>query len=250
MIIGITGNIGSGKDLIANLIMFHKVCEKYKLQKSLRDELFEKHIINKETFRENKGDWEIKKFAWKLKQICALLVGCKPEDFESIDFKNSTLPIEFQSIDNEYAEKNPDWAKKESMRTYRWLLQVVGTEAMRSNVHKDIWINSLFADYKQLEKEGVELVADGKTHTTYLESSVKFPNWIISDVRFLNESMSIKKRKGYVVKVIRPSIGANTSEHASEVELMQIIPDWVIKNDDTIQHLYSQVIEFLDYFKI
>ena len=63
MIIGINGRIGSGKDTVGNLI---------------KD-------INCE------NNWEIKKFAAKLKETASLLTGIPVEKFENQDFKNTFL---------------------------------------------------------------------------------------------------------------------------------------------------------------
>jgi uridine kinase len=87
MLIGITGNIWSGKDTVAKMIQF------YFGQKSSTEYFnslgIEKFLKYYETSEYNsvcsacENYFEIKKFAGKLKQIAALLIGCKPEDFES-----------------------------------------------------------------------------------------------------------------------------------------------------------------------
>ena len=101
MIISITGKIGSGKDTIADIIIQHTPYH----------------------------DWEIKKFAGKLKVIAEILSGVPKINFEDQEFKKQDM--------------GPEWGM-----TYRDLLQKLGTEAMRNGLHENVWVNALFADYK------------------------------------------------------------------------------------------------------
>jgi hypothetical protein len=103
MIIGINGKIGSGKDTIGDIIQ--KIC-----------------ITN------DGPEFEVKKFAGKLKQIASLLTGIPVEKFEDQEFKKLDM--------------NPEWGM-----TYREFLQNLGTEAMRDGLHTNVWVNALFADY-------------------------------------------------------------------------------------------------------
>jgi hypothetical protein len=105
MIIGISGRAGSGKDLTAEYLKYWLECHpKY-----------------------GKHTWQIKKFAYKLKQLCAIITGLTPEDFENREVKET------------YSDK---WGM-----TFRELLQRVGTEAMRNVIHKDVWVKALFSEY-------------------------------------------------------------------------------------------------------
>ena len=63
--------------------------------------------------------WEIKKFASGVKLIASILTGHKVQDFESQEFKNAKL--------------GPEW----NDMTVRDMLQKIGTEAMRDNLHPD-----------------------------------------------------------------------------------------------------------------
>jgi len=102
-IIGISGRIGSGKDTVGEIIK--KLC------------------------LTNKGpEFEIKKFAGKLKTIASLLTGIPIEKWEDQEFKNLEMP--------------EGWNM-----TYRTFLQKLGTEGMRIGVHENVWCNALFSDY-------------------------------------------------------------------------------------------------------
>lgn len=131
--------------------------------------------------------WQIKKFADKLKEIAALLIGAKREDFESEAFKNSYLPEEWDTSGFHYY--NSTWHHR---MTVRELLQKLGTEAIRDNIHKNAWVNALFADYVPEEKNYIG-------HGDYTEGEM--PKWIITDVRFPNEAQAIKDRGGLMFRM-------------------------------------------------
>lgn len=220
-IISITGKIGSGKDTVAKMIQYATFCKNHPEEyiHTLQEFLDGNDIYNSDysygeltewKISEDSG-WKIKKFAGKLKQISAILLGCNESDFESQEFKDSLLPKEWQS--------NFKIIRGGTKFTYRWFLQTLGTEALRNNVHNEIWINALFADYN--------------------ENS----NWIISDLRFLNEALAVKQRNGVIIKVIR---GESQNNHISETELLSIKCDYVIDNNGTIEELYEKVCNILN----
>lgn len=160
MIIGVSGKIGSGKDTIGTII------------RCLTSDIIDNETII-EVLKDNDEQWnpskptrfQIKKFAYKLKQIVSLLTGCRIEDLENQEFKNKELGEEWnyyittltdsdgkvqmvRSTPTEEAKIMLPFPNRIKPYTYRELLQRVGTEAMRNMIHQDVWINALFADYK------------------------------------------------------------------------------------------------------
>lgn len=138
------------------------------------------------------SDWEIKKFADKLKDILCILLGCTRHDLESEDFKNTIVSEEwwyYQYGDGEtmvpYLESKHDKEDDALLARYlvrptpRMILQFLGTELMRNQLHPNVWVNATFADYDD-------------------------DNWVVTDVRFNNEVRSIKGRGGLLINVIRP----------------------------------------------
>src|SRR5687768_7996523 len=141
MIIGICGKMGSGKDTLGEIIR--------DLTKEMNNLSFSSGYVY---------TWEIKKFAGKLKQIASLILGVPVEKFESQEFKATSL--------------GPQWDNM----TGREFLQKLGTDACRTNIHTNIWVNALFADYNP------------KGYWPEAAWPGEIPNWIITDCRFPNEA--------------------------------------------------------------
>jgi len=180
MIISITGRIGSGKDTVAEIIQsispYH--------------------------------NWEVKKFAGKLKEIAELLTGVPKINFEDQEFKKQTM--------------SDQWGM-----TYRDFLQKLGTEAMRNGLHENVWVNALFSDYTPFESQ--------------------LPNWIITDTRFPNELQAAKLHKAITIKVIRDSGNTIGTLHSSETALDDFTEwDYIIDNNGTIEDLKAKVISILE----
>jgi hypothetical protein len=216
MLIGISGNIASGKDTVVKIWQSFDRIYNYIIHfdKKRLDiigvKAFNFHndvkLIEKWLIRNEKipiiFEWEHKKFATKLKQICAILFNCDVADFESLDFKNSFLPEE--------------WQTNESKKTYRYALQTIGTNLFREMWNKNTWVISTLSEYKPTDK------------------------WIISDARFKNELDAIKSSGGYVIKIERGE--KTTSTHTSETELNEYSNwDFMIDNNKDFPHLIEQV---------
>lgn len=199
--------------------------------------------------------WQIKKFADKLKEIAALLIGAKREDFESEAFKNSYLPEEWDTSGFHYY--NSTWHHR---MTVRELLQKLGTEAIRDNIHKNAWVNALFADYVPEEKNYIG-------HGDYTEGEM--PKWIITDVRFPNEAQAIKNRGGIILRMTTAVKGAdnfprrlvhseegslvtsNWPTHLSEIALDNYSDfDKLINNSSSLSDLFEQAKYIVEKYKL
>ena len=218
-IIAISGKMGSGKDTVGKLIQYHIV--KKNLPSLDTSVIFEEYkqfsrILNAVSY------WEIKKFAGKLKQLCSTILGCSIEDFESEEFKQKELGPEWDFESESFVESGV-YSKTVNKMTVRKLMQLLGTDSFRNNVHPNIWVNSLFTDYSESD------------------------NWIITDCRFINEAQEIKRRGGIIVRVERTS-GAE-KVHSSENELDSWEFDHVIDNNGTIEELSEKVLAFLKKYE-
>lgn len=229
MIIGISGKIKSGKDAIGKIIQM--------LAQGINSNTQIAEYVNKTDITDS--DWEIKKFADKLKDIVCLLINCTREELEDRDFKEKELGEEwwyytdslFNSADSEqnlYSYSKYHRQLKNDLNFYiikltpREILQLLGTEAGREIIHPNIWVNALFSKYT--------------------ESS----NWIITDVRFPNEIQAIKDRGGIVIRVERDDLlrlgYLDKNAHTSETALDNYKDwDYTIKNNDTIEELINKI---------
>lgn len=113
--------------------------------------------------------------------------------------------------------------------TPRYILQRVGTECMRDGYDKSIWVRSL---ERQVTQPG---------------------NWVITDVRFVNEAEAVKRWGGNVFRIDRPGVGVTggIDKHPSEVE-MDVYHEWdaIIKNDGTFEKLYKIIDEVVKHVAI
>jgi len=162
MIIAIGGRMGSGKNTVCDIIQ--DLCKKH-----------------------NGPSFEQKAFAGKLKQTASLLTGISVEKFEDQEFKMINLSDDWSSL------QQSGRSKVLLPMTVRTFLQKLGTEAMREGLHTNVWVNALFADYKDV------YIGDwGQGNHMYEK-----PKWIITDMRFPNELEAIVERKGITIRVVR-----------------------------------------------
>jgi hypothetical protein len=167
MILGINGYARSGKDTVGQII------------KDLQPE----------------KNWEIKKFAGKLKQIASLLTNIPEEKMEDAYFKTQALSSEWWTPCDEGLQP----------MTGREFLQKLGTDALRNGLHTNVWVNALMSEHS------------------------KNKNWVVTDVRFPNEAEIIKAKKGVIIRIDRPGVKA-VNNHASETGLDNWNFDYKIAN--------------------
>lgn len=171
MLLGINGYIGSGKDTVGKIIQYLTFPEDYYKKPSTFEEYYkictQDGAIPLGPNMIKLPNWQIKKFAGKLKQIAGILTGIHVEKFEDQEFKKT--------------EMDDVWAINGMPITIRQFLQRLGTEAIRDNLHSNAWVNALLADYKD-------------------------DNWIITDLRFPNEFAALKRKDAILIRVVRPGL--------------------------------------------
>jgi hypothetical protein len=231
-IIGLSAQLQNGKDTVAALIL-------------------------KLTSDENKSTkWSTRRFAGKLKEMTAIVLGCSVDQLEDINFKNKPLSEDWRRwYFTHYklkTESNPegrvspyfsnendalDYKSKldeqvngsimvNELLTPRLILQLLGTEGGRDVIHPNIWVNATLGDLTENDFS------------------------IITDTRFPNEVQGIKRKKGIVVRITRPSI-VSTSTHPSETSLNNYTDwDYVIVNDGTMEELEEKVKQMLVHFNL
>lgn len=262
MIISVTGRIGHGKDTVGSIIQYlTSECSKKKGKHYRTYEEFLKHKDGNNDFQNwYYSDWEIKKWAGKLKVVASLLTGIPIEKFEDQEFKEKTLlGPEWGTVKPNPLNAIAPFADIEfnNLMSVRDLLQKLGTEAVRNGLHPNAWVNALMSDY-----HGADL-GEWKGEKVYGES---LPNWIITDTRFPNEYEEMIKKDALTIKVVKPCSlcsGVNhhkmscpkmksavLHEHESENSLDGFHFDYEITNDGSIEDLIKKVKKVLKREKL
>lgn len=259
-LIGISGKIGSGKDTVGKIIQY--LTSGYDISNKTFDEF--NHINTRRNDYPLYLDWQIKKFADKLKQIVSILTGIPIEDLEKEEVKNRILgeewtkyyyisinghkSIYYNTYDEalKYCPKSFNMIEKEEL-TVRKLLQQIGTDAMRNVIHPNIWVNALMSGYTPKICSGVVHCALASKYNISCWNCPEYPNWIITDVRFPNETKAIKDRCGIIIRINREDItGQNKlNTHTSETALDDYQFDYIIDNFGTLKELIDKVEEIL-----
>jgi len=306
-LIGINGGIACGKDTLAQLIQY--LIYRKDSDKDSKLLSFEFQGLSKDSIDliSRSQPWVIRKFADKLKDIVCMLIGCTREQLEDQEFKNIELGEEWWYYKSEvglYPYNTPHEANKKLpliKLTPRLILQLLGTEGGRNVIHPNIWVNSLFSEYKPQPKGSAHDLKNWSELYTHKEcknckkqysgwkrqrlckeciedDSIQFyPNWLITDMRFINEMSAIKSRGGITIKINRPMSlrfhdlwvtykettndlnednflswlkeydlnRYNVLTHPSETSLQNETFDYVIDNDGTLADLIGKVRQIL-----
>ena len=210
------------------------------------------------------NNWQVKSFAYKLKQVVSLLTGISVQDLEKEEVKQMRLSDwvvwKLSWLDNygggiDLFSDEASALKEQQKRidegcfyvgseqvvpTVRSMLQLLGTDLLRNQLHPDVWVNALFANYVPVQGVGLE------NHTW---DKPKLQNWLIPDTRFPNECQAIEQRGGIVVRVERLGLESK-STHISETNLDNHVFAYTLFNDKDIPYLVGQVKMMLKQFKI
>lgn len=251
-IIGISGKLSSGKDTVGVIIQF-LITNSIRVKRGAAPVSWTAYtdpknigVVNSRNWDES--GWEIKKFAYKLKQMVSLMIGIPINDLEKEEVKHSVLGSDwgYNSILGLSTFGN-------GQMTVRELLQKFGTNAVRNHVHENAWVNALFVDYK----DASSLTSNNCFRVDVVGEAVgEFPNWLITDVRFPNEYKAIENRGGLNIRVNRPNhpeqprrVGGTDSqpsvigkiEHPSERALDNYKFNYTIDNNGTLEDLIEKV---------
>lgn len=142
----------------------------------------------------------------------------------------------------------------------RIMLQTLGTEWGRT-LSPDVWVNAMIRSAKKILGEDGSMIPykyDPAAGPVKLSSRKGFQlptGVVVSDIRFENEFKRIHEVGGAVMRVIRPDTDGKAatigiSGHASEAQDFDLSNfDFVLNNDRTLQDLYSSVDTYMLIFK-
>lgn len=286
-LIGISGRIGHGKDTVGNIIQIltalphltdtgvksflgREIDSPYKIKKfadKLKDMVClligcSREQLECREFKEKElGEewWYWKYLLHDTKSNCFTGEVIKdtlgrPKRFPLLNYRGEQ-EWKFISDISQFSEKDKEYHNVSQVKlTPRLLLQLLGTECGRQIIHPNIWVNSLFAEYKTKK---IDIPFGSGTRTEKFE-----PKWIITDLRFPNEFEAVKDRGGITIRVNREikhqveSLGGRTNvpkgyfptnQHPSETALdNETRWDYVIDNNSTIEDLIKKVREILN----
>jgi hypothetical protein len=129
------------------------------------------------------------------------------------------------------------YEKAKAFEDVRIYLQRLGTEAVRSVLGDNTWLN--LADKRMFDTWWQRDLAAAGGDVNHVDPNAKPMDFVLSDTRFENEARHILSRGGFVLRVSRPGIG-NASGHVSEAG----IPDECVTMDitaDSVEDLQRQV---------
>jgi hypothetical protein len=212
------------------------------------------YALNYPDGKEFTGEWEMVSFAAPLKRSVEAIMGLPCGAADNRGFRKEILP-------------GFDFTLAKFLQDYGQL--------MRDKFGQDFWIRTLFKHFTSAEGTSTS------TSTATSTATPKRPKWIISDVRYPNESEAIKRSGGIVLKIecndealarheassISPilapssisSFGGGSSsamadgrdpKHSSETSLDGVLHDRVITNNGSIEELRKEVRKVLKEFKI
>lgn len=243
-IIGISGKIGSGKDLSGLMIQY--LTSEYRKVYHF-DEWYER--VTKHGSQTH-SPFINKKFADKLKDIACMILNCTREQLEDRVFKETPLGEEWWKYKvgkSEFLYEGEESMLKHSKSselvktTPRLLLQLLGTECGRQILHPNIWLNSLMSEYVEVDKNRIAK-DDGGGMISKKEYYKAFPDWVITDIRFPNEADAVLAKGGIVLRIERPKKTSSEKEHESETALdnYQKFTD-IIQNNSTKESLLEKL---------
>lgn len=229
MIIGISGKIGSGKDLVGQMVQYIGQVEgggtAYLFEETVMDNIVDT----------NGWTWQGKKFADALKDNVCNLLGCTRKQLEDRDYKEKELGEEwwyYQHADGIkpygfWTGMDKSIAERFLVKpTPRLILQRLGTEGVRDVIHPNAWVNAAMAGYSEDK------------------------NVVFTDMRFPNELNAVASRGGITIRVVRGD--GDTGDHPSEVALDDYFDsfDYILWNNGSVEDLWWGVFNIMKDFNL
>lgn len=134
------------------------------------------------------------------------------------------LNLSPRDFDDEHKEQPIAWLG----RSARELMQSMGTEWGRNQVHPELWL--------LLAKQNLGFLEQTNTAAS---------GFVISDLRFENEAAFVREKGGLVIHLLRESV-PDVNPHISETGIAIHDNDFVVHNDETIEQMTGQLDEIFN----
>jgi hypothetical protein len=254
MIIGLSGYAGSGKDTAGEYLQWlgeYPAAIDRTDGKNRSFNSFQMDIGMGYTPR-----WQIKKFADALRKVAHIFLPQFTLEFlYTNEFKEMELEgWEYETQQVELDEQGQDHTVMKTM-TGRQFLQWLGTDAIRNGLHRDAWVKALMSEYQPLNYWKVKPYQEEPDSSKAYTAASKDPNWIITDMRFVNELRAVKAKGGYTIRierlpewVIKDEVDVEAwrnSLHESETALDNARFDFTVNNNGTMEELKAQIEQIL-----
>lgn len=136
----------------------------------------------------------------------------------------------------------------ETGKSYRYMMQTLGTETGRLLWNDNVWVNLVGREFEKLKANPYR---KGGAFDARLGPG-GHKGMILSDVRFDSEAEWIKGNGGVVVQLTRPTLATGTPEvtHASEQGVSRSLINVHIDNSGTVEYLHTQLSSFVEVLKV
>ena len=251
-VILLVGKAGSGKDTVGALLAKNLNGQTL----ALADEM--KRVLHMDMKVPKKVLWGPSELRNTPMGRCSTIQDPRPDRFgqrstQDVLSRNAAferLHGPHKRLNVKQAEAFMEWFNEKALtkNTVRYVLQTLGTEWGRAN-DPDIWIDIAIKNAETVLAGGSYRAATGVDPSPSPPSYKDFV--IITDGRFRNEVLAVRKLGGIVIKIVNPD-EKSTSTHASETEQDSIPEHWfdlVFYNDKTagLDRLHDKVLD-LSYF--
>jgi hypothetical protein len=239
MIIGISGQAGTGKDAVASFIVEHYnfVCV------AIADPI--KRIV-KEVFKFSDEQLWGPSFKRNLPDTRYPRSGDVAKKARDFYCANEELGLYINKYINLSKQKELEQAAYDGWVTPRLALQKFGTSGGRE-CYDDIWVEYAIDVADKIQIGNVSYTPQGGLVEGYRSPPRSV---VFSDARFINELDGIRKAKAKLVRVYRPNSGlvGAAGAHRSESEQKEIKDDYfdyILNNFGTIEDLKKSIVAMM-----
>lgn len=132
----------------------------------------------------------------------------------------------------------------ETGKSYRFMMQTLGTELGRNTWHEDVWINLVQRKWEEVKREN----RLGQAQPALLGGRIPANGMVLSDLRFESEAEWVRSQGGIVIEIRRDDRDPihGVPGHASEAGINSCYIDHTVDNNADLLTLYSILADLMD----